>query len=440
MKPIVLWFGLVQTFRAAAEDARERWHRLGRSEQYTSVLLGIMIVGGIILRMQGIGFPPMMTFDEHYYGLTSHHLLLGVSDTHDWHPPLGKLLGAIGLLMFGFNSVGWRFMYLCFGLQTMVIAFWLAREIFSNRRAGWMAAAFVAADGFFISYSRAGLIDGMLTCLVLWSILAVITARTTLGMIVAAVFVGAATSVKWSGAQTLVPAILAVLLFRRVGWHQTFWFGLSPIVHLLIWTAGLYMMGHAYAPLDLWNMIAASMTNLADAGKYSNLLASSWYTWPFLYHPILVKLSYQGHIGRYSSSVGNPVFWFPATLFVVALPIARGLASLRKSWYHRWRSYFDPQFSKAVLVLATGWMSLMMLFAVSMGKHSFFYHYQPSYGFAIVLLAGLIGRAEQCWPRGVLVFVAVALIVAIYLAPVWGEFALTLKEANRRLIFLSWRP
>ncbi len=435
------WLAAIRAaMHAAARDAGERWRGMGRVRQYTTALLAAMIVGGIVLRIQGIGWPRTLTFDEQFYGPTSHHFLLGIPDTHDWHPPLGKLLGAVGLILFGFNSVGWRFMYLCFGLQTMVVAFWLAREIFASRRAGWMAAAVVAADGFFIAYSRAGLIDGMLTCFVLWSMLAVVTARSWRGVVVAAIFIGAATSIKWSATQTLVPATLALLLLRRVRWYQMFWFGLSPIAHFLIWTGGLYLMGHAYAPIDLWNIIVLSFRNLADTGRYSNPLASSWYTWPVLYHPIVVKLSYHGSTARYASSAGNPVFWFPATLAVVGLPVARAIAALKRRWALRWRSHFDATFTKAVLILATGWLSLMMLFAVAMGKHSFFYHYQPSYGFALVLLAGVVARLERRWPRAVLAFVALAFAVALYFMPVWGEFSLSLSEANRRLLFLPWRP
>jgi dolichyl-phosphate-mannose--protein O-mannosyl transferase len=75
-----------------------------------------------------------------------------------------------------------------------------------------------------------------------------------------------------------------------------------------------------------------------------------------------------------------------------------------------------------------------------MGKHSFFYHYLTPYAFAIILLAGVAAKLERRWPRAVLVFVSLAVLVALYFAPVWGEFALTLQEANRRLIFLPWRP
>ena len=154
----------------------------------------------------------------------------------------------------------------------------------------------------------------------------------------------------------------------------------------------------------------------------------------------MVKLSSYGTTSRYASSAGNPVFWFPASLLAIGLPLTRGLATLQPRLRRYWASYFDAPFTKAVLVLATGWAALFMLFAVSMGKHSFFYHYQPSYGFAIVLLAGVTAKLEQRRPRAVLAFVSLALLMAIYFTPVWAEFPLTIEEANRRLIFLPWRP
>jgi dolichyl-phosphate-mannose--protein O-mannosyl transferase len=432
--------GVAATVRAAWRDAVDGWGAMARPRRVTTLLLAFMIVGGTILRIQGIDLPPRNTFDEQFYGPTAHHFLLGVPDLHDFHPPLGKLLGAIGLLLFGYNSVGWRFVYLCFGLQTIIIAFWLAREIFASRRAGWLAAAFVAADGFFISYSRTALIDQMLTCFVLWSVLAVVTARTWRGIAVAAVLVGAATSIKWSAAQTLAPAIVAVLLLGRVPWQTVFLFALSPVVHLLFWKAGLVVMGHPSSPSDLWHVLVTSLTSLRNTGAYDNPLASPWYSWPALYHPIVVKLSWQGVTSRYASSAGNVVLWFPASVLVIGMPLTRGLASWLPRWRRAWRSLFDDAFTNAVWVLATGWLALLMLFVISMGKHSFFYHYQPSYGFAIVLLAGVTARLERYWPRAIAVFVTLAVLMAIYFAPIWGEFPLTLEEANRRLIFLPWRP
>ena len=440
MTPLSVYRGTLATLQCAYCDAVDRWRSMASIVRATTVLLALMIIGGVVLRIQGIGFPPVLTFDEQFYAPTAHHYLVGTPDLHDYHPPLSKLLGSIGLILFGNNSVGWRFMYLCFGLQTIVIAFWLAREIFSSQRAGWLAAAFVATDGFFIVYSRAALPDGMLTCLVLWSLLAVVTARSWRGVAVAAVLIGAATSIKWSGAQTLVPAVAALLLLRHVPWYTLFLFAISPLVHFAIWIVGLHLMGHPSDLKALWDVIVLALTQLAATAHHDNPLASAWYTWPVLYHPIVVKLSFHGTTSHYASSAGNPVYWFPISLLVVGLPLVRGVAALRAGWRTLWSSFFDAPFTKAVLVLAIGWVALFALFAVSMGKHSFFYHYQPSYGFGIVLLAGVVAKFERRWPVAILVFVVLAVAMALYLAPVWGEFALTLQQANRRLLFVPWRP
>jgi hypothetical protein len=56
------------------------------------------------------------------------------------------------------------------------------------------------------------------------------------------------------------------------------------------------------------------------------------------------------------------------------------------------------------------------------------------------MLGGLLAYFERKRPRAVLIFVALALIVAIYFAPIWGEFSMREFAANRRLIPPGWRP
>jgi dolichyl-phosphate-mannose--protein O-mannosyl transferase len=258
---------------------------------------------------------------------------------------------------------------------------------------------------------------------------------------VAAVFVGAVTSIKWSGAFVLFPATLAVVLLKRVPWTTLFWFALSPIVHLLIWMAGLRLMGHPSDIVAVKDVILNALRTLHATGLHDNALASPWYTWPVLYHPIVVKLSLSGVIYRYASSAGNVVLWFPASLLVVLLPLARGVAAVRAPWRRVWAQRFDSTFSHAVLVLAVGWVAMLLLFIVSMGKHSFFYHYMPSYGFALVLLAGCAAKLGRAKPVGLLVFIALAAAVAVYFVPVWGEFPLSQEVAYQYWLFLKpWQP
>ena len=156
----------------------------------------------------------------------------------------------VGMLLVGNNPVGWRFAPLCSGLQNIVLVFLIASALFEDRRAGWLAAALMAADGFFLTYSRASLPDMSLACLVLWSLLAAITARV--GCVLAcAVLVGLAASIKWVGLLVGLPACVAILLLRRAPWYAIVSFAVVPFVHLAIWMLGLWLIGHPNGVTDV---------------------------------------------------------------------------------------------------------------------------------------------------------------------------------------------
>jgi dolichyl-phosphate-mannose-protein mannosyltransferase len=435
------WFARAPALAwAAASDTlgRRRWS--WRVEWVTGSLLFCMIVGGAVLRMQGIRYPYQHTFDEHLYVAPAHHYLVGVPDLSDLHPPLGKLLIAVGMLLFGHNPVGWRFASLCFGLQTIVLAYLLTRELFQSPRAGWFAAAFVAVDGFFIAYSRTGLPDGVLTCLVLWSMLAAVTARGLGGVMLSAILVGAAASIKWSGLMAGLPAAVAVLVLRRARWYALAGFVLVPLVHWGIWVLGLGVMGHASDLRSLARVMHRFFKTHSELGHRANPLASPWYTWIFLYHPIVVKLSTWGIKSRYASSAGHPLLWVLGGLSVLGLPLGAAVHALVPRWRKRWTRWFAAPFTQRMLLLALGWLAMLMPWMVGRGIYTFWYHYLPSWAFALLLLAAVIAHAERRWPGLVLVLMLLVCSVTVYFAPVWAEFPMTVEAANRRLIFLPWRP
>jgi hypothetical protein len=47
---------------------------------------------------------------------------------------------------------------------------------------------------------------------------------------------------------------------------------------------------------------------------------------------------------------------------------------------------------------------------------------------------------ERRRPAVALGLTAVTLCIAVYFAPVWGEFSLSESAANHRLLFPTWRP
>jgi dolichyl-phosphate-mannose--protein O-mannosyl transferase len=437
---VVDW--LRDTFDTAKRDARTAWNSQSTVERVTTVFLAAMILGGLILRVQGVGAPASFTFDEEPFVRNAHNYAVGLPDTND-HPPFGKMLIGLGMVLFGFNSLGWRFVPLCFGLQTVVLAYWMGRSVFDDRRAGWMAAAFIAADGFFISYSRSGLLDGMMVCLALWGVLAAVTARSWRGVLVSAVFIGLSTSVKWSGLFAVVPAGVALLTMRRTSVPSILWLAAAPIIHLLVWMGAHWLTGQKSDPLSTWDVMVGLYRHHLDLGHFHNELSSSWWGWPILWKPVVVKLSQTGLYSRYSSSVGNLVFWCTVTLTVVALPISALVVAWRTRLKRYWTGLLGPQTTRGALIMALGWFSFFAPWIATgstRGKYTFSHYYLPCYAFGLIMLAGFAAYLERKRPKWVVDFIGIALIVSIYYAPVWGEFAMSTAAANHRLFLVAWRP
>jgi len=421
---------------------RSNWQQQTTIERIVTVMLGVMIVGGFIIRVQGLAAPASFTFDEEPFVRNAHNYALGLPDTND-HPPFGKLLIALGMVFFGYNSLGWRFIPLCFGLQTIVLTYWLGRVIFQSKRAGWMAAAFLAADGFFISYSRSGLLDGTMISFVLWSLVAAAVAQTWRGVVVSAALMGLAMSIKWSGMFAVVPAAAAILLMRRVKPAAVLLFGLAPIVHFLVWTGALGLTGQANDVPSTFKVMKDLYFHHLDLGHYKNELSSSWWGWPILWKPVVIKLSDAGLLKRYSSSVGNLVFWATVTISALALPLLSLYLVLRTKLKRFWLEYLGPDLTKSMLVMLLGWYAFIVPWiatSTTRGAYTFSHYYLPCYGFGLIMLAGLAAYLERRRPRWVVSYLGLALAVSIFYAPVWGEFPMTSKSANYRLFIKSWRP
>lgn len=404
----------------------------------TGLLLLMMVIAGVYLRVQNVGFPFHHGFDESQYVGSARQFLIGNPDPECCHPPVGKLMIGVGMLLEGDNPVGWRFTTLVFGLQCLVIVFLLASSLFEDKRAGWLAVAFMACDGFFLSYSRASLGDIIIACLVMWSLLAAVTARGWGGVFTSAVLIGTVASVKWVGLFIGLPACLAIVLLKRAPWYTIFAFALVPLVHAAFWMLGFALSGQANGLMAVINEVHHRATFHLGFQHFINPLESAWYTWLVMYHPLVIKQQVLGDTIRMASSVGNPLLWFSADACLLFLPLLGGAVALRRSWRERWFTWFDVVTTRAFVILWAAWLSMLLLWMS--GKIStYWYHYLYAWGFAIALLAGVVARLERRFPKTVLAFVVLVAGVAAYFAPVWAELPISVEAAHQRLVFPLWR-
>ncbi|WIA99449.1 dolichyl-phosphate-mannose--protein mannosyltransferase [Curtobacterium sp. MCBA15_012] len=148
-----------------------------------------------VLRLVGLGHPHSLVFDETYYvkdgwsivhlgyegtwpanpsgeGATTTDQRFAAGETDLFtkaaefvaHPPLGKYLIGLGMLLFGADSsFGWRITVAVLGTATVLLTALIARSLFRSTAIGTLAGFLLAVDGQAIVLSRVTLLDGIVT-------------------------------------------------------------------------------------------------------------------------------------------------------------------------------------------------------------------------------------------------------------------------------------
>ena len=112
------------------------WRAPRFSHPATGWLALLMILAGVVLRIQDVGYPFYFGFDEEQMVTAARQFLIGVPDTGECcHPPLSKVMMSASILVFGDNPVAWRFPSLLLGIQSIVLVFLIARALFNDPRA-----------------------------------------------------------------------------------------------------------------------------------------------------------------------------------------------------------------------------------------------------------------------------------------------------------------
>lgn len=105
-----------------------------------------------------LSYPREIVFDETYFANFANNYLKGIQFT-DIHPPLGKLLIALGIKLFGFNSLGWRITNAFFGILFIFLAYFLIKKLFQSRMIGYFFLFLATFETSFFIESRFALIN-----------------------------------------------------------------------------------------------------------------------------------------------------------------------------------------------------------------------------------------------------------------------------------------
>ncbi|GAA2179255.1 phospholipid carrier-dependent glycosyltransferase [Leucobacter tardus] len=265
----------------------------------------------LILRFWALGRPDTLVFDEVYYVRDAISQLahgyptvwpdrepslaggrateFSESAANAVHPPLGKWLIGLGILIFGADTGwGWRSAVALAGVLTVALTMRLAWSMSRSLVTTCLAGLLLAIDGVHVTLSRVGLLDGLLACAIVGGALCLwhdhLRDRTRSWwmrpwLIGGAACFGAASAIKWSGIYPLVfffvfIAVSDVLVSRRTGSRRP-WLGAA---------ARTFVTGIGALIVALTTYVASWTGWILTSGGHARDSASSWWGALWRYH------------------------------------------------------------------------------------------------------------------------------------------------------------
>ena len=169
----------------------------------------ILLICALAFHFMNFDTPTSFMVDEVYYAPAAKALLNFEVDPNYVHPPLGKLIIAIGIELFGYNSFGWRIAAVIAG-SIMVPALYLFGKMVFDNSTAIIASILLIFDPMAHVMSRIAMLDVFLALFIVLAFLALAYNK----YFFSAIALGLACGVKLSGAFAVI-AIIAYLIYLR---------------------------------------------------------------------------------------------------------------------------------------------------------------------------------------------------------------------------------
>jgi Gpi18-like mannosyltransferase len=426
-----------------AAPAKTSWSRSARGSFTDWIWLSGIALAFLALGLWRLGYPPEQIFDEVYHARTAEEYLKGINPYEWTHPPLAKLLAALGIAGFGMNAFGWRVVSLLAGTGTLAVFYLFSRRVFASTRIAAIATTLLALDGVFFVQSRVAMTNiyvvGFLitAALGLWEF-----TRTTKErwLALAGIALGCAIATRWSALYGW--GLIGLLLLHHLFWQQ--WRPLEAarmtpvqVTAFLARCAGYFVAIPAaiylasYIPYMLQGHTLGEVLSLQQAmwGYHANLNAthsysSPWYQWPFMYRPTWYFFQDKGQ-GLISGiiAIGNPAIWWASIPALVGMAV---LAVRRKLW--------------AGLFLATMGLGLYLLWAVQPRPLVFMHYMFETIPFACLAIAYFVDRLWRHRDFQILGFayLAAAALMFVFWYPLWSGLPIPKPFYQMHLWLPTW--
>ena len=398
-------------------------------------------------------------FDEIYY-VRSAEQYLHFQVPYEWtHPPLGKLIIASGIAVFGFNPFGWRIMGVIFATLMIPLIYVLGKKLLGTWIGGFASAFLLVFDFMHFTMARISTVDTYVVFFSLASQLFFLIylknvlkegwKTSVLPLFLAILFFAFGFSTKWfvlyGFAGQLV--LLAALRLKEVSklkkgiTDKIYAFTDRPftlILGFLLLLVLIYFL--TYIPDMLAGRSLVEVINLQGSmyNYHATLTAthpfsSPWWTWPLMLKPLWLYVSYlPNNVTSTITLMGNPLVWwvgFACIIGISVFSVAKVASSAGKRVFHN--AGFPAVF--IVTFFFFQWIPYMLISRVT-----FIYHFYLNVPFLSLATAYFISRYwSSKWAKlaALAYFAGVVALFALFYpvisgAPVSNSFIDSLKWLN----------
>lgn len=405
-------------------------------------------------------------FDEIYHGRTAYEMIHKLYCYENTHPPLGKEIMAIGILIFGMCPFGWRFMGTLFGVLMLPIMYNFSKKFFKETWISTLTTILFAFDFMHFVQTRIATIDVFVTLFIMLSYFFMYCytrlsffdtklSKTLIPLGLCGFTMGLSWASKWTGIYSAIG--LAIIFFAQMvhRFREYIYATKHPegqsgeisheyvinnfhkklittllfcCVFFILVPAVIYIL--SYIPFNdgtdrglITRVIEAQKTmyNYHSHLDATHPYGSKWYQWPIMYRPIWYYSGVVSDTVREGiSAFGNPLVWWagiPAFIFML------------------YRIIFKKD--RKAAFLSVGYLSQYApWFKVT--RVVFIYHYFPSVPFITVMLGYTMYLIVQKFPKAkkwTYVYAALAVGLFIMFYPVLSGTPTTIHYVKT---YLKW--
>jgi len=424
------------------------------------------------------GFLNGMYFDEVYHARTAYESLHKMEPTETTHPPLGKLIIALGIAAFKMTPFGWRIMPALFGIAMVPLMYLFGMRVFKKTEYAFISSFLFTFDFMHFSLSRISTIDIFAVFFIIamyyymyqyfeMNFFETGLKKTLTPLLLCGTFFGLALTTKWI---TLFGGLgLAVIFFTSLGQrfcecikagknisskgemrkkeykkNETIVISFSRnTIPTLLWCvlafilipAVIYLM--SYIPFMMVPGPGHNFSNILTYQKHmynyhSNLQAahpffSSWWEWPIIKRPLWLYMGQNLPPNTISSIVamGNPAVWWTGSIAAIAAAI---IVLFKKE--------------KGMYVILIGAASLYLPWIVASRKLLFIYHFFATVPFIVLCTTYCLMILRRKFPKFkyvIFVYLSIVLVMFIMFYPLLSGMIVSKSYATAYLKwFNSW--